>query len=132
MVQFQQQSAEDRLARLAKGSLSIWLNSIVLSAGIASLIWLLLVLPWTINSWSKLEFDLPKLLTTIYNYRLLFAAIIVAITASAVAAIFYVRNKIIKLLVVAFAVVILVGFAVGGLLSWWLVYVDALNQQFEM
>jgi len=110
----------------------MWLTGMVLSAGLASTVWLLLVLPWTINSWSKLEFDLPKLLTGINNYRLVFAAIIVAITAAAIVAVFHIRNTIIKLLVVALAFVILVGFAIAGLLSWWLIYVDTLNQQMNM
>jgi hypothetical protein len=121
--------ADDPMRRLARRLLHGSIVVGLLSAGGACVVYALLVAPWSLASFQRAELPVPAFLAAVGASRWWLAAGVCALIVLGIAALHVRRAALIGLLIALGALAMLIVGAVAGLISWWVMYIEAMRAQ---
>lgn len=122
-------SSDDPVRRLARRLLHGSIVVGLLSAGGACAVYVLFVVPWTLASFQRAELPVPRWLGAIADAGWLTAGAILAVAACGILALRWKRSPLAGVILAGAALAMLTLAAVAGLISWWMLYIEAMRAQ---
>ncbi len=109
---------------LVRSSLALTL----FSAGMAGVLFFILVLPLSATGWSKAGSELPPFAQNLLQWRVWMSLGVIGLVGLGVAALLGMRRGLARTLVVLAATLLLVAIAASGIIGWWLMLREMYSQ----